>query len=194
MFKPISLLWVLITTLPWAASHAEIYKTIDKDGKVVFTDTPEGQPAESVKLKKGSTISLPPVKALPPGQTGDSKESANYRELTIKQPDQNATIRGSGSFSVLAAISPRLRPGDSVQLYIDGKPYGQKQKGLLFNLTNIERGTHNIEVKVLNSDGRVLKSANVTVHIHRSSVLRDPNKNNADFSPSLVSRLKSLLF
>ncbi|WP_163835981.1 DUF4124 domain-containing protein [Spartinivicinus ruber] len=198
MFKPVSLLWILLATLSWTASCAEIYKTTDKDGKVVFTDKPEGKPAESVELKKGNTISLPSAKPSTSHRSGDSEQGgANYREFTIKQPDQDATIRGSGNFSVLASISPNLRPGDSVQLYLDGKPYGNKQRGLLFNLNNIDRGTHSIVVKVLNSDGRVLKSASVTVHIHRPNALLDKNRNKPDKggeSPSLLSRLRSLLF
>ncbi|MDE1461713.1 DUF4124 domain-containing protein [Spartinivicinus poritis] len=199
MLKPTSLLWALIAILPWAASYAEIYKTIDKDGKVVFTDNPEGKPAEEVELKKGNTISLPPAKISPSSKSSDiNSKSFSYREFNIKKPTQDATIRGSGNFSVLAAISPNLRPGDSVQLYIDGKPYGSKQKGLLFNLNNVDRGTHSIVVKVLNSDGRVLNSASVTVHVHRSSALLDRNKTKqakgGDASPSLLSRLKALLF
>lgn len=178
MFKPVASLWILLITLPWATLQAEIYKTIDKDGNVVFTDSPEGKSAESVELKKGSTISLPPIKTSPTGSgslEGDSS-SASYREFIIKQPSQNATIRGAGNFSVLTTISPQLKSTDSLQLYINGKPYGRKQKGSLFNLKNIDRGTHNIEVKVLNSDGRVLNSSSVTVHVHRSSARLDKKK------------------
>ena len=188
------LLWLFFTSLPWLSTQADIYKTVDEDGKAVFTDNPKGKPAESIKLKKGNTISLPPVTPSSSGQPGSNEGTPfSYREFTITKPSQDATIRGAGNFSVLATISPALRPSHSVQLYINGKPYGKQQKGLLFNLTDVDRGTHNIEIKVINSDGRVLKNANVTVHVRRTSVYRDTKPKKSE-SPSLLSQVRSLFF
>lgn len=73
MYKPGLLIWVMLLTFPWVASQADIFKTVDKDGNVVFTDDPEGKEAEPVKLKP-STIYSPPT-IVPPDSSATSDAS-----------------------------------------------------------------------------------------------------------------------
>ncbi|MDE1461715.1 DUF4124 domain-containing protein [Spartinivicinus poritis] len=184
MFKPASLLlWVLTAALPWAASHAEIYKTVDNEGNVNFTDAPGDKPAEQVKLKPSTIISPPTI--VPPDPQGPSKEDTfSYSSLTIKKPVNGDTIALNGDVTVLAVISPRLRPADRLQLVVDGKAHGNKQKGLRFKVKNLERGPHTLGVQALNSKGKVLNTASVTVYSRNPSGIKNTAPSSS--SPSLA--------
>ncbi|MCX4026509.1 DUF4124 domain-containing protein [Endozoicomonas sp. SM1973] len=184
MFKPASLLLCALTaTLPWAASYADIYKTVDDEGNVNFTDAPGDKPAEQVKLKP-STIISPPTIVPPDPQAPSSADSFSYRSLTIKKPVSGATIALNGDVTVLATISPRLRPADRLQLVVDGKAHGNKQKGLSFKVKNLGRGPHTIDVQALNSKGKILNTASVTVYSHNPSGIK--NTATPSGSPSLA--------
>ncbi|MDE1461714.1 DUF4124 domain-containing protein [Spartinivicinus poritis] len=170
MLKTIALLFALVALLPFSLIQAEIYKTVDEKGNIIFTDEPGDNPAEPVKLNPSSIISPPPVIPIN-NQPSETEGQHGYNFFTIKQPLEGETIRNAGNFKVSTEISPKLKAGDSLQLYLNGKPYGKKQKGTSFNLANIDRGTHDLSVKVLNEEGKVLNSANVKVHLKQTSKL-----------------------
>ncbi|WP_163835980.1 DUF4124 domain-containing protein [Spartinivicinus ruber] len=185
MFKPKSILWILIASLP-LASYAEIYKTVDENGNIIFTDAPGDKPAEEVELKPSTIISPPPLKTAPPSEGSSREESFTYSSLTIKKPADGTTIDKNGDLTVLAAISPKLRPADKLQLFVDGKAVSGPQKGLSFKAGNLARGPHTIDVRALSSDGKVLNSASVTVFSHRPSGIKSSAPTSG--SPSLATQ------
>ncbi|MCX4026510.1 DUF4124 domain-containing protein [Endozoicomonas sp. SM1973] len=182
LLKTTSLLCMLIALLAITASQAEIYKVVDERGNINFTDEPGDNPAEPVKLKPSSIISPPPVIPIN-NQVSEAEGQRGYNFFTIKQPLEGETIRNADNLKVSTDISPKLKASDSLQLYLNGKPYGKKQKGASFSLANIDRGTHDVSVKVLNEEGKVLNSASVKVHLKQTSKLL-PKPNPTPVPPS----------
>ena len=86
-------------------------------------------------------------------------------------PDDETIIpRGPGNFSVSANISPSLQGKEKLQLLMDGEPRGEPQRGSAWPLTNVFRGTHVLEVTVIDPKGKELaKSEPVTVFVFRPS-------------------------
>ena len=153
-----------------------IYRTTDKEGNVVFTDAPPagGGEAEPVGLQPTNTTPPPPDRPdlAPAGKSADpGKEEESYTVTITNPPNETSIPMGPGNFSVSVSIHPALRKYESLQLYLDGEPRGEPQASVIWDLTNVFRGAHDITVGVLNRDGETLAtSAPVRVYVHRPSV------------------------
>ena len=153
-----------------------IYRTTDKEGNVVFTDAPsaDGGSAEAVGLQRTNTAPPPPDRPDldPAGPSADSgKQEAAYTVTITSPPNETSIPMGPGNFSVSVRIHPALKKYESLQLYVDGEPRGEPQASVIWDLTNVFRGAHDITVGVLDHDGETLAtSAPVRVYVHRPSV------------------------
>jgi hypothetical protein len=167
---------ILLLTLPMAVS-AQIYKTTDSQGNVVYTDKPSsaGKPVEEVKLHTTNTAPPPPdiprpASIAPAADTEESEQSAYTVDITT--PGNEATIpRGAGNFLLSATVEPSLAAGEMLQLHMDGIPWGEPQTSASWGLTNIFRGAHDFTVSVLAADGApMVSSTPVRVFVIRPSV------------------------
>lgn len=176
LFKSVIVIVVCANSL---LAQAEIYKTTDADGNVTYTD----QPVKSAKpVDVRSVNSIPAVKTPKPDKNAaDSPTKAekaekvvNYRSVRIVEPADDTGIgHGPGDFTVRAASTPELAKDHALQLYLDGKAYGDANTSGNFMLTNINRGTHKLKVSVVNAAGKALKSSKpIEVHVFRPSVLQ----------------------
>ncbi|WP_257285894.1 DUF4124 domain-containing protein [Endozoicomonas sp. SESOKO1] len=146
-----------------------IYKTVDQDGNVIFTDSrPADQPSEEVKLRPITPIS--PV----PGRESESLKSAQtvsrefYSSLEIIEPADDATVRTQENFTVKIATAPKILAGHKVRLLLDGQIMGEFGRKLTFELKNVDRGTHNLTVEIIDNQANVIKSSSNTIHVHRT--------------------------
>lgn len=164
-----------LSTLALVASlaSAQIYKTTDGDGNVVFTDTPPaGNSTEQVELQR--TNSAPPPAAMPKAESSPRQDEPAQPGVivAITSPTPETTIpMGPGNFSVTARVEPPLAKGQSMQLSIDGEPHGGPQPSGFWDLTNIFRGAHDLVVQVINQDGDTISSSEpVRVYVMRPSI------------------------
>ncbi len=180
-----SLLIALLGLLLSLPSLADIYKTVDKDGNVIYTDqAPVGdKKTEKVTLKPSNSVpavETPGIKLSPTtaDTAADPSKPFKYKTVRIVSPENDSAIEhGPGNFSVSATIRPELRNSDTVQLFIDGKPHGKPGKSTTWALKNVFRGTHMLQVKVLNASGKTLKkSKKSSVHVFRPSVAHPGNR------------------
>ena len=169
--------WALSGALCLAPAHKTIaqavYKVTDADGTVTFTDTPplsgyrtvEEHSVQAPNSAKPAPTTLAPAAAL--------KEPARYN-TRIVTPTDNATIpMGPGNFEVQTAWNPSLASGEILQLLLDGEPVGAPQQTASWQLTNVYRGEHRLQVVRLDESGAQLDaSAASTVFVLRPSVNR----------------------
>lgn len=172
----ISLLLIPLAAAP--LTWAQIYKTTDEAGNVVYTDKPAPNnsrgTSEPVQLRQLNTTPAPSaIPALTPASADEEEdEPAAIPIAKIISPKQDATIpMGPGNFSVGAQITPRLSSGQAMQLLIDGQPSGSAQQSGFWSLTNVFRGSHNLVVVVVDDKGATLSSSEpVQVHVFRPSI------------------------
>ncbi len=70
-----------------------------------------------------------------------------------------------------ARVEPEPGADDSLQLFIDGIPWGDPQPSASWNLTNIYRGQHDLTVTVIDSKGEALANSDpIRVFVHRPSI------------------------
>lgn len=162
-------------------AFADVYRSVDADGNVGYTDRPSPD-AEKVKIDKVQTVPAGPddFKYTPP----EKPDLGNYTKLEIFNPENNHVFTGNtGEVNVSVTITPALRESDSFIFYMDGKKQGDSGSPS-FQMTNLDRGTHTVKVDVVNKDGKSLKSsAPVSFTIKRTSAL-NPNRPGAPNRPS----------
>lgn len=157
----------LLLALAGSAS-AQIYTYTDASGKTVYTN----QPPTNVGAKP---VQLPPTNTVGPQKPVASPKASDnpgapYAILAIGNlPDAEALRANNGTFDIDVIIQPQLAPGSSLQLRLDGQPYGAPSSSTHFTLENIDRGDHSLVVDVLVGNRVVQSSAPANFTIQRIS-------------------------
>lgn len=165
--RPVALMLAAAVCMPTAA--AEVYKTTDAEGNVIFSDQPSPD-AETIQIQE--TLTVPGDKAPPFEYTPDAAPAQPYTALSIVTPaDDEAMWPEDQAVRVEVRAEPGNRGTDAFVLFLDGKEHS-RGTGTTFLLNNLERGTHTVSVTARDSSGKeLIKSNTVTFHVLRTSVL-----------------------
>lgn len=180
---------LLALTLIAGLAQAAVYKWVDSQGNVHFSDSPHSG-AQQIEVPPSQLYSSPPPAPAQDNQSQDQQSGnqeiqdnqnnaeqnnnspiSGYQSLTIIQPVDQATVRNNqGMVSVASRVVPnRLQQGDRFQLIYDGEPLGSPQITSSFILNNVYRGTHTISIQIVDSNGKVqISSDTVTFYMHRA--------------------------
>lgn len=151
---------------------AEVYTYVDAEGNRVFTDQPRRN-AKKVEIAPGNQIKSAPRK---PTQAHSAKPTPGplfrYQLLRILAPEPDTTIRDiQGNLIVTVTNEPALQPGHTYRLLLDGKVYGEAGRSPVFPMTNIDRGTHQLSIEIVDEFGRVAeRTPNQPFHMMRISL------------------------
>jgi hypothetical protein len=170
--KRFPLLFILLA----ASVQADVYKSVNEKGEVVYSDQPTAN-AQRMKLPELPTYTAPPI----PAVTSTPKAApvaSPYKSVKIVAPENDATIRDNqGVVKVAVALNPPLmtREGHKIQFYLNGEPHGMPVATTSISFSNLDRGTYTLTSSVIAANGDVLTSADpVVFHLHRESV-QNPN-------------------
>ena len=171
---------LLLGCLLSVASAADIYKWFDAEGNVHYGDEPGGGSARKMEQLPGlSTYAPPPIKVqqqepakVEPEKTAPEKDAVAYRSITIVKPENGETIRSNpGLVEIFIALAPPLGKTDHIRVTLDGQPLPGQHKKTVVQLENVDRGEHQLNVAVYNSNGRRLAgSPTHTFYLHKASV------------------------
>ena len=137
---------------------AEVYTYIDEEGNRVFTDQPKPGNAKRLEIAPApNTMNAPKDIQPPPLYPKPIPREQGYQVLRILVPEPDATIRdGEGNLIVSAMSEPGLRDNHSYRLLLDGQPVGDPGRSPVFPLKNLDRGTHQLAVEIIDEQGRVV--------------------------------------
>lgn len=166
--------WLLIACLIALPVPAEVFTYVDAQGNRVFTDQPGTDNAKRVPLATSNRMSANPTGAAPmtaPKKT-EAKALFHYDMLRVLVPEPDATIRSSaGEIIVSVTSEPGLQRGHRYRLLLDGQPTAEPGPSPVFALSNIDRGSHNLSVEILDEQGRIVeRTANQPFHMLRISL------------------------
>lgn len=157
-----------------ATAHGEVYRHVDAQGNVTFSDEPM-QGGETIQVKPVTTITLPKPEAV--RETDQlledvERQGAAYESLSLAYPeDEQAFHSGNGDVTFEVRSTPELRRGHRYEVTLDGQPVGQSSSGSI-TVNNIDRGTHSAGVHIVDENGIQVKSGQpVSFTIHRPSRL-----------------------
>ena len=157
--------WLLTGVICLGPAHTTlaqpVYKFTDTDGNGTFTDTPplsSGGTIEEHAVNAPNTAE-PTETTRAPATPVEVEEPTRY-DTRIGTPADNATIpMGPGNFVMQAALNPRLAPGETHQLLLDGDPVGAPQRIANWQLTNVYRGEHQLQVVRLDASDAQLDAS-----------------------------------
>ena len=165
-------LGILLSAMDTGTVRAEVYKQVNPDGSITFTDVPGSKDEKPVPLRPMSTFKATPAPAISSDSETSKPASTKYTGVSVTSPANEATVRdNAGNLAVTASAAPGLQPGHKMVLLDNGSPQGESTTGN-FKLSNIDRGTHVLTVQIQDSAGKVLiASTPVTVYLRRHSAL-----------------------
>ena len=157
----------------YVAVQAEtVYKTVDEDGNIIFTDKPSEE-AEKIEIQELQTIKNPnPGQFRAPTKKENNKdtEQAMYQALSIIEPIADEGYRANGgNVSIKLSLQPELRPGHRVIIKMDGNEISNGA-ALSASVNNVDRGTHTITASVVNSAGKSIISTSSTFSVLRAAL------------------------
>jgi hypothetical protein len=154
----------------WAQDR--VYKRVNPDGSVEYSDRPL-EDAEVIKVPKGSTFTMPaasPARRTPP-RPPSADDVAGYESLEITSPKNDEAIRSNdGRVTALAKSDPTLLEGHRFRWSMDGTILPRKLKDPILLMKEVDRGTHSLEVAIIDGEGKVvISSQKITFHLLRAS-------------------------
>ena len=177
MIKAILLLSVSLL-LAGQVSAGEIYKVVDKDGNVTFTDQPPGDGTKHINLPELPVIQTDTEDIAPPAEEEAAEEDqmptirelrSMYRDFRITQPENEETFWGTAN-SVVISWDSNVPPAPemSVRLVINGESRLAPASGGV--ALTLDRGEHKVFAELRDGrNRRIASTETVTFFIKQHS-------------------------
>lgn len=174
--RNLSILFILMFCLP---AQAALYKWLDENGEVVYSDEPPYEGAEQLDpppLTTTPAVKAPPAKAKPTQEPQPPKSAAvEYKEIRLSKPaDDEAVRNNAGNVTFEFVVTPALQTelGHSISLMIDGSTVKSGLQTTSVSIEHMDRGTHQVQLKIVDGKGKTLKASPVSkFHLLRYSKL-----------------------
>lgn len=162
------LCWVLVA--PWVA--ADVYKTVDKEGNIKYTDNPSTEKAEKVELREINTV--PGAQPLPqsnPVDSYNSQPASLAYQINIISPRSDVTIPvGQRDLAIAISLSPGLQEGHLLVYFMNGELLEETTMNNII-VKDVPRGTHTLVVEAIDANGQSLgASAPAVVNVIRPNI------------------------
>ena len=167
MMKPTNLLLMLL--LMSSPCLADIYKSVDGEGNVIFGDTPPDEDAEQYVPGDTNTITLPKWS---PAEEAEAPEKAfRYSTLRILSPQSDELVL-SNSFevNVTIALTPALKDGHSITVNLDGNKAVQNSRELQHRFSTGGPGPHEVSVEIYEGSNLIQQSEAVSFFSRRRTL------------------------
>ena len=158
-----------------SAPAGEIYRHVDADGNVTYSDEPMDDDSQPMDLAPLPEVSLPDGSNRSRQSTStrnEEKSAGPYDRVVINRPEHDSAFwRGGGTVNIQAGSEPSLNRRHAYELEFDGERERRSRTGT-FTLQNVDRGTHSIRVHIIDADGDTIESSEtVRFTLHRPSRL-----------------------
>lgn len=179
--KPGAFLLVVALLVCAPLALAEVYRIVDEDGNVIYTDQAPKDGAQPMDLPGLSVVETPEYQR---PRKSDSREEAegaetasdlrtlrrSYRDFRIVNPMPEQTFWGTeNSASVAWDTNYALQEGMSVVFYLDGDPQPPTTERAM-STGRLDRGEHRVRAELYDAQKRrVASTETVTFHVKQHS-------------------------
>jgi hypothetical protein len=168
----------------WAlAAQATVYRWVDADGVLHFSDQPH-QGATEIQVAEPQTYSAPkvaPVNGAAAAAASAKTRNVNFRytNCSVGSPAAESSVVDVETLGVSVGVEPGLRPTDRISLYYDGGAVpGSGGTSTSFQINGPERGTHTLSVSISDANGAIVcQSGPLNFYVHQPSTLAPQNPN-----------------
>ena len=168
------LLILVLGSVSTHAVNAGLYRGVDSEGKVIYSDTP---------FEDSEKFTPPPISVMDAPKLATEKKVVEdeqpaefkYTDFDIELPVNEQTIRNDPDVKVSVKLVPALNTeaGHSIWLLLDGNPVMKNSRDTSFYIGRIERGAHKLQAQVRDAEGKaVVQTRTIVVYIHNTSGAR----------------------
>jgi len=152
------------------AAQAEVYKTVDEDGNVVFTDQQPTPDAEPLKMRELSVVPVPEMapKAVRAKENQGNEDGEvvdlgalrrGYRDFRITQPMPEQTFTGTSNVATVAWDTQyELQEGMQVVFSINGQALPATTQQIIAT-EPLDRGEHTVSATLVDKRNRNIATA-----------------------------------
>ncbi|MDX1459741.1 MAG: DUF4124 domain-containing protein [Xanthomonadales bacterium] len=164
-------------------AKAQVYKIVDENGNVTYTDQAPGPDAKPVDLPGLSIISPQQRPETPRSLARDVPKEANevsnlgelrrsYNDFAIVAPKPDESLWGTGNAVQVAWDTRyRLQAGMSVVIYLDGEAQPPTTSPVI-TFEQLDRGSHTVSAELYDRRNRKIATAEpVSFYIRQGSRL-----------------------
>jgi hypothetical protein len=185
------LLLVMALAIPTGSALAQVYKVVDENGNVTYTDQPPGDGSGPVELRPISIIETPEyqktarelaaeaeAEARAQGIEPEAKEESlrtlrrRYSDFAIVSPQPEESVwRPDGPISIAWSTGTQLMEGMKVTVSVDGKRLATGTERLIM-VPGLERGEHTVAAELTDArNRRVARAQSVTFYVRQPGLL-----------------------
>lgn len=158
---------------------ADVYKTVDENGNVTYTDRPPADGSKPIELAPISVIETPEYVRAPEKTAEDVEEVSlktlrrDYRDFAIVSPQPEESIWSpDGPVSIAWHAQLDLQQGMQVTILLDGKKQATTTQQMIV-VPGLERGEHTVKAELRDSKNRTVATTQQIVFY-----VRQPGLNN----------------
>ena len=150
---------------------AQVYKIVDKDGNVTYTDKPPEDGSKPMDLPPLSVIETPEYgktsrqqaeEAVAAGETPELPLRTlrnRFKDFAIISPLQEESVwRPDGPISIAWSSSNQLIEGMMVQIFLDGQQQASTTAPMI-PVNGLERGEHTVTATIKDAKNRTVATA-----------------------------------
>jgi len=164
----------LVVSLVPLIAAAEIYKSVDSEGNVVFSDQPT--PGAKIILQELTPTYAPPP--LPQAETNAPAIASYYTALRIRKPAPGETVRdATGALTIDLEVVPplKIQEGHLLTVAVDGKNLTSHDNTTQLTISNLASGAHTLKAQITDAAGQVqYSSGSITFHMQRNPSVKEP--------------------
>lgn len=176
LIKPVCvLLGLLFGVMAGYSTAATIYSWTDENGTVHFTDQAQHDEATAFPLSVTEVASpdsmADPAIETPIEMVVEKPVMQSAATVTLVSPVHEQTIRDNAGIITIHGVTNReLNNKLNALLVLDGVVQGEPQASLTWQLDNIDRGSHALQIQLLSGGKVIASSETITVYLHRASL------------------------
>src|SRR5262245_18748572 len=160
-----------------AAASQEIYRWVDKDGVVHYSDQPGASNAELINVIEPSTYEAPDnatdsaSSGIGNGAGRSEPTASPYTSLSIVSPTPDQVYFGADAVvDATVELGGALQPDHTVVFFLNGNR--QPAEGESAQFSGLARGSYFLRAAVLDQNGKpVIQSQQVAFHVRQPSTL-----------------------
>jgi Domain of unknown function (DUF4124) len=174
--------WLGLSLLAaFAVQAAVVYKWVDADGVVHFSDQPYPG-AEKIYTSSSSAATAAgsaPSSAAGSRQApkGAAASALGFSEFSIASPVNDQTFFGDDVIAVHLNLAPGLKPSQSIAWHLNGKQLEFPPDAMSFPLPHLDRGAYTLAATITDQETSAAQSSNsVTFYVRQPSALAPQHK------------------
>ena len=164
---------LLITFIFNFTVDAGLYKGLDDEGNIVYSDQPFDD-AEEFTPPSLTIFDTPKTKAKKKAVEEEKTAEFKYTDFDIVSPKNNQTLWNEADPTISLQLKPALNTaeGHNIWLLMNGKPVVKNSQSLSLQIGRTDRGAHQLQAQVRDKQGKIVaRTRTIVIHI-KNSVIR----------------------